>query len=94
MNLPIKAIHHIAIKTNDLERLNNFYQNLFGKKEDDIQFDDNKNPRAYWYRLDQTILMIEKHDIEINSQRSNCFCSFIFDKERRSTRLEKPSHRS
>lgn len=54
-------IHHIAIATDNLEIMSDFYRNLPGLHWKENKFNDVGDLRSVWFETpDQTILMLEK----------------------------------
>jgi catechol 2,3-dioxygenase-like lactoylglutathione lyase family enzyme len=51
----MRRVHHIALRTGDIERLGAFYRDYFGLQERRDQ-----RPRAVWLGLEEAVLMIER----------------------------------
>jgi len=58
------ALHHIALGANDVMRLAQFYQNLFGLQALNTHRKENGDIRAIWLDLAPGILMIEKSECD------------------------------
>lgn len=52
-------IHHIALKTKNVESLSDFYSTVLGLEERDRHFFPSGELRSVWFRLGHSILMIE-----------------------------------
>lgn len=61
-----RHLHHIALVSDDPEKLSDFYINVLGLKLQCIHYDDNQNIRSIWLYLNEPsqipILMIERKD--------------------------------
>ncbi len=55
----MRALHHLAIQTNQIENLAEFYKNIFSLEELDRKF-ENGNLRSIWLNADGIIVMLEK----------------------------------
>ena len=60
--LPIHSIHHIALKTNQVERLVSFYQTVLGLTQVRIQKFPDGSVRSIWLKVGATLIMIEKSE--------------------------------
>lgn len=57
----VRAIHHVALKSKQPERLANFYQQALGLNVM-TEHTDQEGLRSVWLKLDPIILMIERSD--------------------------------
>lgn len=64
-------IHHIAIKTQNLENLNQFYKKVFNFKEDQRWYDDNGKIRSIWLNMHSSLLMLEQAQSNPNQTKSD-----------------------
>jgi catechol 2,3-dioxygenase-like lactoylglutathione lyase family enzyme len=51
----VPSLHHLALRTHDVERLVDFYREWFGLPEA-----RDARPRSVWLRLDAAVIMIER----------------------------------
>ena len=54
------GLHHLAIGSIDVERLGEFYRDVFGLRESARHHDESGHLRSIWLDLGGTILMLER----------------------------------
>ncbi|MDP3275603.1 MAG: VOC family protein [Deltaproteobacteria bacterium] len=58
--MTIAAVHHIALRTDDLQILTEYYRDRLGLSEHSRKLDEHGVLRAVWLVLGSAVLMIEK----------------------------------
>lgn len=57
-------IHHIAIGTNNLEKMVSFYEKLPNLIKIKINYYENEKIRSVWFQSEKIIIMIEENEIK------------------------------
>lgn len=85
------SVHHIALKTKNVEKLAEFYESLFSFHKIKDHFDEQGKLRSIWLKVESIILMIERQDesyIKVDSPSGLFLMSFkIEESEKESWRI-------
>lgn len=55
-------IHHLALRTDNVEKISLFYQQIFGLSEHKRSLDEAQALRSIWLLSEQVVLMIERRE--------------------------------
>jgi catechol-2,3-dioxygenase len=56
----IRGVHHIAIKSRDVDKVAAFYRDVLGLRESARHLDDARDLRSIWLESEGTLIMIER----------------------------------